>query len=67
VKLPKHQEHPVSTLCWRSGVGSAGLRELIVPQRGHLISIVPDIALAAARIKRRRQLAQRMDSTLDLT
>jgi len=59
-----HQGHPVSTLCWRSGLGSAGLKELIVPHREHLISMMPDIALAAARIKRRRQLAQRMDSTL---
>jgi hypothetical protein len=62
-----HQGHPVSTLFWRSGAGSTGLKELIVPQRGHLISIMPDIALAAARIKRRRQLAQRMDSTLYLS
>jgi hypothetical protein len=35
--------------------------------RGHLISIMPDIALAAARISNRRQLAHRMDSTLYLT
>lgn len=46
---------------------STGLKAFIVPHRGHLISIVSDIARGAAFIKRRRQLAHRMDSTLYLT